>query len=53
MNVVGVGLFLVTLTGAWDLVVESGETRAKIVTGRTVLLTLVPKQFEPSNVVPN
>ena len=32
----GVGLFLVTSTGAWDLAVESGETRAKIVTNTRV-----------------
>ena len=41
MNVFGVGLFLVTLTGAWDLAVESGETRAKIVT-ESVLLRFLP-----------
>ena len=32
MNVFGVGLFLVTSVGAWDLVLKMGESRAKIVT---------------------
>ena len=39
MNVFGVGLFLVTLMGAWDLALESGETRAKIVTPSNTTLT--------------
>ena len=39
MNVFGVGLFLVTSTGAWDLAVESGETCAKIVTGLGIGVT--------------